>query len=522
MRWLAPPLVALITFATFLPILQNGFADWDDPQNLINNPHYRGLGWGNLRWMLTTTLMGHWIPLTWLTFGVDYLVWGMNPVGYHLTNLMLHTAGGVAFYFVALRLLRAATTGPGEVALRLGAGAAALFFAIHPLRVESVAWATERRDVLSGLWFLLTILTYLKAAGVDGARRRWWLAGSVGCYVLAVASKSIVMTLPLVLFLLDIYPLRRLEGRWRQWTARETRRIWTEKIPYLLLGLGAAGMALYAVRLVAEPPAARPLAGRIAAAIYGLEFYLRKTAVPFRISPLYEIPPRVNPLAPPMIVSALAVAALTAGLLVLRRKWPAGLAVWASYAVLLAPVSGIIQSGPSLVAARYSYLPCLGWALLAGAAVGRLAHATATGRLGRGVSGLGAAAVVICFAALGTLTWEQVRVWHDPETFWSYAVSVTPSASIAHNNLGAALLRQGKVDEAEHHFWKALKLRHWYADAYANLGAAAVAHNNLGVALLAQGNLEGAIHHFRRALEINPDFRNAKKNLERALARLNR
>ena len=173
MGGVAPLLVALITFGAFLPTLQNGFVDWDDPTNLIDNPHYRGLGWSHLRWMFTTTLMGHWIPLSWVTFGADYLVWGMKPVGYHLTNLLLHTGGAVVFYFVALRLLRAATTGPGEIALRAGAGVAALFFAIHPLRVESVAWVTERRDVLSGLWFLLTILTYLKAAN-PVAPWRWW------------------------------------------------------------------------------------------------------------------------------------------------------------------------------------------------------------------------------------------------------------------------------------------------------------------------------------------------------------
>ena len=153
--------------------------------------------------------MGHWVPTTWITFGADYLLWGMNPRGYHLTNLLLHAAAAVAVYLVALRLLRATMAG-GEQALRLGALAAALFFAIHPLRVESVAWVTERRDVLSGLWFALTVLAYLKAADATGARRRWWLAGSVAAYGLAATSKAIVMTLPAVLVLLDVYPLGRL------------------------------------------------------------------------------------------------------------------------------------------------------------------------------------------------------------------------------------------------------------------------------------------------------------------------
>ena len=562
-HWLAALSSACITIAVFLPTLENRFVDWDDDVNLVNNPEFRGLGWRNLRWMFTTTLMGHWIPLTWITFGADYLFWGMKPLGYHLTSLLLHAAGAVAFYFVALRLLRAAT-GAGEVALRLGALAASLFFAIHPLRVESVAWATERRDVLSGVWFLFSILTYLEAAAAAPARRRWWLAGSLACCALAVTSKAIVMTLPAVLILLDVYPLRRIGARWRDWTAREARRVWVEKIPYLLLALGAAGVAGYAQRSLAEPLAAQPVEGRIAVAFYGLCFYLWKTFIPFPISPLYQMSPHVDPLAFPMVASAVTVVALTGGLLWLRRKWPAGLAVWVSYTVLLAPVSGIAQSGPQLVAARYSYLPCLGWALLVGAAVCLLFHGAAGGRLGRGWVRIGAAGVVTCFVGLGILSWRQTRIWHDSETLWSYVVSVDPASSIARNNLGFIFLNQGRLDEAEREIRTALRLSPEWEDARTNLAAvlarlgrfeeagearaqlgylllkhekfkAAIelfekevkarpgdpaAHNNLGAALLLQGNAGPAIEHFEQALQINPGYEKARRNL--AAARLGR
>ena len=193
-----PSPYGVVTFVIYSPALPNQFLDWDDSANFLNNPHFRGLGWEQLRWMFTTFLMGHWIPLTWITFGLDYLVWGMNPIGYHLTNILLHAANAAAFYFVAYRLLAKAMTGFGEIGLRLGAATAALSFALHPLRAESVAWVTERRDVLSGLFFLLTILTYLNACDAQGATRRRWLGSSVGCYILALASKSIVMTLPFV------------------------------------------------------------------------------------------------------------------------------------------------------------------------------------------------------------------------------------------------------------------------------------------------------------------------------------
>ena len=166
--WAWPLAVALVAFGVFWPALGGGFLDWDDALNLVDNPAFRGLGWSNLGWMFTTTLAGHWIPLTWISFGLDYRLWGMNPLGYHLTNVLLHAAAAAVFYLVALRLLRLAVGGP-ERRLRIGALAAALFFAIHPLRVESVAWITERRDVLSGLLFLLAIAAYLAARGGGGS-----------------------------------------------------------------------------------------------------------------------------------------------------------------------------------------------------------------------------------------------------------------------------------------------------------------------------------------------------------------
>jgi len=551
---------ALITVVVFWPTLGNQFVAWDDDRNLINNPDFRGLGWQHLRWMLTSTLMGHWIPLTWITFGADYLLWGMNPFGYHLTNLLLHAASAATFYVVALRLLRAATR-PGSSQLSLGALAAALFFAIHPLRVESVAWATERRDVLSGLWFLLTVLTYLLAAEAAGARRRWWLAGSVACYALAATSKSIVMTLPAVLIILDVYPLRRLGTRWREWKAPEGRRVLAEKIPYLLLALGAAGMAAYALRSHRDTlDSSLPVESRIAVALYGLGFYVWKTVIPFPISPLYQLPNPVAPADPRMVASAAAVVALTGGLFWLWRRWPAGLAVWVSYIVLLAPVSGIVQRGPQLVAARYSYLACLGWALLVGGAVSLLARRAAGRRLGYGWARAGAVAMIACFVGLGVLSWRLARVWHDSETLWSYVASLDPASSIGHYNLGYAYLNQGNLDAAEREILTALRLDpEWELaqtnlafvlfrqgrfeqarDARIKLGSlllrhrkykAAVelfqkelaerpgdpaAHNNLGVALMLLGDVGQAVEHFERALRLDPGLEQAKRNLAKA------
>ena len=212
--WLAPALLVVATSVAFLPTLENGFVNFDDIENFLNNRSYRGLGPAQLKWMFTTWNLGGLIPLTWVTLGLDYLIWGMDPAGYHLTSLVLHVLTALVLYFVLLRLLRVAQ-GPGErdlTALYLGALFGALLFSVHPLRVESVAWVTERRDVLSGLFSLLTVLAYLRAWDTRAGQRlgRTWLLLSLGLFACALLSKAMAVTLPFVLLLLDLYPLRRL------------------------------------------------------------------------------------------------------------------------------------------------------------------------------------------------------------------------------------------------------------------------------------------------------------------------
>src|SRR5438128_420715 len=375
-RWvfrLLPVLIALVTVVPFLPTLDNQFVNWDDDDNLVENPQYRGLGWTHLRWMWTTSHIGHYAPLTWMTFGLDYLLWGMNPVGYHLSNLLLHAANAAVFYLVARRILGLALSGPaqrGNVGLAASAAFAALLFAIHPLRVESVAWATERRDVLSGLFYLLTLLVYLRA-GEQGAPGRSGSCASVGLLVCALLPTSLASGLP---------------------------------------------------------------------------------------------------------------------------------AAWLAYVVILLPVLGIFQNGPQIAADRYTYLAGLGWALLASA--GMLA---AWRRRSFLVTGL----AVVLLLGFGTLTWNQVRVWHDSEKLWSHAVAIDPGSSIGQLSLGLALARHGKLAEAVEHYEAALRLEPGYVDAnYA-----------WGNALARQGKLAEAVEHYEAALRVKPDHANAHTNAGSALGR---
>src|SRR5213596_3161182 len=442
--WLVPALIALVTFAAFLPVLQNQFVDWDDQRNFLDNPHYRGLGWTNLRWMWTTHL-GHYIPLTWMTLGLDYLVWGMNPLGYHLTSLLLHATHAVVFFFVVRRILTRALPSLSERghALAVSAGVAALVFAIHPLRVESVAWVTERRDVLSGLFYLLTILLYLRACEREArGRGRYWL--SVAMFGCALLSKSMVVNLPVVLVILDVYPLRRLGGS-IGWRSEPARRVYVEKIPFVLLAAAASAIALWAQLShdTMVPVVQLSTLGRLAVSVYGVSFYLWKTVAPVNLSPLYELPPTVNPWAPPFLLSYGLVVAITALVLALRRPLPGLLAAWVTYIVVLLPVLGIFQSGSQIAADRYTYLAGLGWAILAGAGLLSCWHATRF---------LIPGCAVCLLVGLGVLTWNQVQLWHDSEKLWSNAAAIDPRSPVGQYSLGLALARQRKLTEAIEHF----------------------------------------------------------------------
>lgn len=432
-RWIAPFLIVLLTFTAFFPVLQNGFVDWDDDQNLLDNPNYRGLGWTQLRWMFTTFHMGHYQPLSWVTFGLDYLLWGMDPFGYHLTSLMLHAANAAVFYFVALHLLTSASSVPGKLGLRAAAGFAAMFFAIHPLRVESVAWATERRDVLSGLFFLATVFCYLRATTAmvaDSARWRWMTA-AVTIYGLSLFSKVSGVTLPIILLVLDVYLLRRLGGGLGKWFGPAVRRVWLEKVPFLLLALGAAVIGLVAQYQAGSimPLNQYGLVPRVAQAFFGLAFYVWKTIIPVGLSPLYELPIHLKAWDWPFLLGGVVVLAVSIGLFIFRRRWPVGLVSWVCYVVMLAPLLGIAQNGPQIVADRYSYLSCLGWAILAGTGLLRCWRLGLSGLIHRQtiVVGVGLAAAVL--VGLGGLTWKQVQVWHDSETLWRHVLAVAQNSN---------------------------------------------------------------------------------------------
>jgi tetratricopeptide (TPR) repeat protein len=539
--WRAAPLVlALVTAVVFTPVLHAGFVDWDDPINFLENPYYRGLGWPQLRWMLTASVMGHWIPVTWLTLGADFAVWGMNPFGYHLTSLLLHAASAALFYLVARRLLGLAIPSAEPGTVNLGAVVAALYFALHPLRVESVAWITERRDLTSGLFFLLTVLAYLKAHERTAEVRTGWRWVSLTAAALALASKSIVMGLPLALLILDVYPLKRLGPRFRDWWSAQAWPVWREKIPFTVLAVAAAATAYLVQRNTGYLTPADP-AGRIGMVAYNVWFHVWKTVVPLNLGPIYELPPRVNPLDLPYLLSAAAGLAITVALWLRRRRWPAGLAIWTFYLVMLAPVAGLVHTGNHLGADRNTYIPCLGFALLVGALAMSVALARRRGVLRTPIAAVALGVVAVWIGGLALTTRAQSSVWHDSETLWRYAIEVDPGCAICLHNLGVSLGRRGEFTEAQALLERAIALRPDQSEFHGNYGPLLIqmgrrsdgitrlryrlernprdvnARVNLGIALVEDGRPAEAVAELEQALRVRPDSVPALTSLGRAL-----
>jgi protein O-mannosyl-transferase len=520
-----PLIVGALAFVVFLPALDGGFLDWDDDRNFLWNTGYRGLGLEELRWMFTATWMGHYIPITWLSLGLNYRLGGLEPWGYHLGNLLLHAANTALLFFVARRLLAVAAipsappgdapdpAGPdrpldreGAGLVAFGAAVAALLWALHPLRVESVAWVTERRDVLCGFFYLLAVLTYLVGTTRERTLSGRWLAASLVAFAAALGSKAIAMTLPLTLFLLDVYPLRRKHLGWPA--------LVREKLGHFALaGVGAA-VASWAVTRGAGWTSYETygLEARLAMTGYSFWFYPQKLIWPEKLSPLYELPARIHLVDAPFLWPTVGVVAVTAMLLLGRRRLPGALVAWLHSIVALAPVSGIVHAGHQLAHDRYSYLSSLGFAVLAGAAATWLGRQRTRGRVSRWVFASTVTAVVLALAGLGAGSWVHSRTWRDSESLWRSAVAADPTCALCRQKLGNVLLAAGLPREAEAELTRAVALR----------PDRPTAHNSLGAFLVDQGRLGEAEAEFREAIRLAPQFGEATANLGALYARQRR
>ena len=506
LRLWAPCLVFVLAFVTFLPALRADFVNWDDYDNVVKNAGVHGLGRSQLEWMWTGTVLGHWIPMTWMSFGLNYALGGLQPRGYHLLNLLLHAATATLLFFIGRRLLRAAGAANTEPALSVGAACAALLFAVHPLRVESVVWVTERKDVLCGLFFMLAVLAYLRA--VEGSTlRRGFMYASLAAFAAALLSKAAAMPLPAVLLLADVYPLRRVR-------ALGWRRCLLEKLPWAAVAAIGGGVALMVVLRNTRVTAYETygLGARIAMTAYTFMFYPVRWLWPVQLIPLYELPLEVHLSSPRFLVPAIAFVAVSAVLVALRRVFPGGLAAWTLSVLMLLPISGIVHAGRQLAHDRYSYLSGLGFALLAGGGIARLLDTRARGRVSAVIvrSALAGVAAVLLVLALGA--WDQSKIWQDSETLWRWSVSIDPECSSCWNNLGTALLTQHRDPEAEVAFRRGFALRPRRSDLA----------SNIAVALDGQRKYREAEDMLRLALRLEPNLTAALANLGTVYAQQDR
>jgi tetratricopeptide (TPR) repeat protein len=545
-------LLATGAVAAFGPAFRAGFISLDDPLYVTRNPHVRsGLTADNAAWAWTTGHASNWHPLTWMSLQLDATVWGDGPLGFHVTNLALHAANAVLLY-VVLRVLTGA---------RVRSAFVAALFAVHPLRVESVVWVTERKDVLSTFFGLLALFAYARHVAAPSAGRYLTVAL---CLALSLLSKPMLVTLPFLLLVLDWWPLRRAAspGVWP--------RLVLEKVPLLILCVAScvvtilvqkAGGAVASLELV-------PYDQRLNIAVVAYATYLGLAVWPFQLAALYPYPTGAWP-SERVALSVVLLLGSTALAVWQRRQRPYLLAGWLWYVGTLVPVAGLVQVGGQAYADRYTYFPLIGIALAVVWWASELSSRVGT----RPVVAIGCAAVI----GLAAVSWRQATYWLDDRLLWSRTVEVTgpngmavvnlgislekgrrdlagaarqyaraveilPNYAPAHYSLGRMLVEQGRVRDAIPHFEKAVKLNPRLGQAYNDLGSAlsreerfdeaevrfreavraepdlAVAHRNLGGVLERKGQLDDALREYREAVRLDPADGNAQGRLGRVLA----
>jgi hypothetical protein len=542
---LVPVIVAALTTVCFVPALSGSFLNWDDNVNFLDNPAYRGLGREQIQWAFTSVLFGHYIPLTRLSWSLNYVTGGMDPWGYHLLNLLLHAANTILFYVVARRLLAAASgegsqDGLGAPELDAAAAAAALVFGVHPLRVEPVVWISGRPDLLCAMFVLVATWAYLHAVEGSGSARRGPLLVSVAALAAALLSKGVALPLVAGLLLLDIYPLRRLARL--GWAA-----LLREKIPHLLVTVVGAVIIVHAVRqgAVVTGAADHGAVARLTVAAYSFVATLVRFVWPAALSPLYEMPARVTLVEPRFGLAMGTTVLVTALLIVLRRRWPGGLAAWTFSALMLAPTSVAVRRGVDLAPDRYSYLAGMGFVLLVGGALLAGIRLVRRGALGRRVARAVTVAGVAAIVGLGATSWSLSGIWGESETLWRWAIELDPACSTCHGKLGESVLAGhatgARAGEAEGLFRQAIALRPDLPEAHFNLGTAlalqgryaeaetplraymklvpqaASGPERLGLVYLLESRYEAAIPLLRNALIRKPDAPGLRGYLVQAL-----
>ncbi len=516
-KWVAGVLLILATLIVYLPVKDHQFVHLDD--DLYHNPHTQeGLTWANLAWALTALEAGFWHPLTWWSHMLDYELFGLSPGGHHLMSLLLHTLNVLLLFGLLHRW-----TG----ALWRSFLVAALF-ALHPLNVESVAWVAERKNVLSTLFWFLTLGAYVHYVRKPHWRRYLWV---VVLFVLGLMAKPMLVTLPCVLLLLDYWPLGRLGPSWSEFRQKVSKLL-LEKAPLFALSVTSGILAIHAENKLGALPSLQqiPLDARLGNALTSFVAYLGKMVWPTDLAVFYPHPEVSLPVG--QVVMAVLVLG-TLSILVLRggASFPYLLVGWLWYLGTLLPVSGLIQVGHHSMADRYMYVPLIGVFILMVWGCTQWVEGSQVKK------GWGIGACVFLLLGLSINTRLQLAHWQNSVSLFEHAIQSTADNYLAHNNLGTVFLEAGEIDKGMEQLAIALEIKPESPEVLYNLGLAlkqkghldgaaryfsealalnrdlAGAHNNLGLIRMAQGDGEKAIQHFSKALEMDPQLFEALNNL---------
>jgi protein O-mannosyl-transferase len=495
--WQLAVLLALVTMALYWPAVGCDFINFDDPDYVTANPHVQGgLTWAGVKWAFCNTQQAaYWAPLMWLSHELGCQLFGLNPWGHHLINVLLHAANTALVFVVFQRM-----TGATWRCLILAA-----LFGWHPLRVESVAWVTERKDVLSTFFWMLTLWAYVKyveyveAAQSPNSKFKVWYGAALVMFVCGLMSKAMLVTLPFVLLLLDYWPLKRIPDF--RLSIFDLKRLLLEKTPFFVLATAASIMTFVAQKQggAVMTVESLPLMARIGNALISYCRYLGKMFWPTELAVFYPHP-GYWPLAE-VLLAGVFLCGISLLLFVKRGRYPYLLMGWLWFVGTLVPVIQLVQSGGQAMADRFTYIPSLGVLIMGIWGASELTRSRRYHAIALSVAG--STAIMLCLA----LTRQQLGYWKDSETLFRHTIAVTENNYMAHKTLGDALDKKGQTGEAVSQFQEAIHLQPGYA----------YAHNNLGVALLDKGQTDEAIGQYQEAIRLKPDYAQAYYNLGVAL-----
>lgn len=510
--WLAALVVASLTLIVYLPALNNKFVNWDDIGYVTGNQNIQSVDSEFFKWIFSFNA-GNWHPLTWVSHALDYSIWGLNPLGHHLTSIVLHSANVfllcILFIYLVLNTQQPQSFQAKERIMKkaLIAGAAAsLLFGIIPVHVESVAWVSERKDVLSTFFFLTALISYTRYCTEQHINKPLYYASTLISFILALMSKPMVITLPVILVLLDIYPFRRINIK-KALAAQY--RVFVEKIPFFLLSLASgvvtvmAQQAGGAIATIEE----YPFSGRLIIALRAILLYLAKTIVPAGLSPVYPYQKKVSyipylsfeflgPLFAVLLISFFCIYAW-------KKGWKSFLTAWAFYIATLLPVLGLIKVGNQAAAERYTYIPSMGPLFLIGLGLALLSDKIENNR--QAFSRNKAAVflpLILFFIFMGGMTIKQTGVWKDSTTLWTAAIRKFPTLPFAYTQRGTAFMFANKYSEALEDFNHSIKLNDNDAAVYIN--RAFIYKENR--------NYQNALSDLNRAIQIDPKMTDSYYN----------